>query len=269
MALHPGPPVFDYQSHQPGGNLLKLAASSGRSVLDPLLPLAALLAGSGFGELIKKIIYVGRGGQHDEMGTQSRPRIQITGPKVQPETCQICMGRIKEGTEYVRCGNGKVFHSVCLARVGNCPYCRRTFAIKGRESTTSRDYVQPVVPAGTVEERGTVSAEVRCPVCGSGLSQEATSCISCGAIFVADGGTFPCPSCGFLVRESDSACGRCGEPFNQFKPRTCPVCSRTIGPTDETCVCGAILNDRCPECGAQLSEGASECGTCGTAFEFV
>ncbi len=241
-----------------------------QAVLDPLLPLATRLAGSGFGDLIKKIIYVRRSGQHGgTTETQGRPRIQITGPKVQPEICQICMGRIKEGSEYVRCGTGKVFHSVCLARVGNCPYCCRTFAIKGRESTTSRNYVQPVVPNDIVEGSPTNAPKARCPVCGGGLAQDATSCMSCGAIFVADGGTFPCPSCGFLVRERDTSCSRCGEPFHQFKPRTCPVCDRVIGPNDETCACGAILNDRCPECGAKLPDGASECGTCGAAFEFV
>jgi ribosomal protein L40E len=241
-----------------------------RAMLDPLLPLATLLAGTGFGDLIKKIIYVRRSGQNaDATETQGRPRIQITGPKVQPEICQICMGKIKEGSEYVRCGTGKVFHSVCLARVGNCPYCSRTFAIKGRESTTSRNYIQPTVPRDTVEGPPTASPEARCPVCGGTLEKDATNCRSCGAIFVADGGTFRCPSCGFLVRESDTSCSRCGEPFHQFRPRTCPVCDRVIGPNDETCACGAILNDRCPECGAKLPDGATECGTCGAAFEFV
>jgi hypothetical protein len=241
-----------------------------QAMLGPLLPLGILLAGSGFGDLIKKMVLVRRSGQHAE-GTevQGRPRIQITGPKVQPEICQICMGRIKEGSEYVRCGTGKVFHSVCLARVGNCPYCCRTFAIKGRESTTSRDYVSPMVPMDTIGVPSTSSTETKCPVCGGGLEKDATNCRTCGAIFVADGGTFPCPSCGFLVREAENSCSRCGEPFHQYKPRICPVCDRVMGPNDETCTCGAILNDRCPECGAKLPDGATECGTCGAAFEFV
>lgn len=232
--------------------------------------MAALLAGSGFGDLIKKIIYVRRVGHTEEVAApKGRPRVQVTGPKVQPETCQICMGRIKEGSEYVRCGNGKVFHSVCLARVGSCPYCRRIFAIKGRESTTSRDYVLPVLPTPATEVGTPIDPAVRCPVCGESLSEEAINCRSCGAIFVADGGTFACPSCGFLVRESAASCGRCGEPFHQYQPRTCPVCDRPISLTAETCVCGAILNDRCPECGAELAPGATECGTCGAEFEFV
>jgi hypothetical protein len=242
--------------------------------LEALLPFGALLAGSGFGELIKKYIYVGKAPEAGEKEPKGRPRVQVTGPKVQPEICQICMGKIKEGTEYVRCSSGKVFHSICLARVGNCPYCRRTFAVKGKESTTTRDYVQPVVPEvappapeGVVAQKEEASGAT-CPGCGRELEPEATSC-PCGVIFVAEGGSFACPACGFLVKEGDAYCGRCGERFQQMVPPGCPVCGRPIAPNAETCACGAILGNHCPECGAELLEGDSACRTCGTAFEFI
>jgi predicted RNA-binding Zn-ribbon protein involved in translation (DUF1610 family) len=237
-------------------------------VLEAVLPFSVLLAGAGIGDLIKKIVFVGRGNGEGTAGaTKERPRIQVTGPKVKPEICQICMGRIKEGSEYVRCSGGKVFHSVCLARVGDCPYCRRTFAIKGREDTTSRNYVQPISPPAVSEVPPPNSAP--CPVCGEAIDPAVNGCGACGAIFVADGGSFPCPGCGSTVQESDLQCRRCGEPFHQFTPRTCPVCGAVIPANAEACTCGAILNDRCPECGAGLPENTVECKTCGAVFEFV
>lgn len=237
-------------------------------VLEAFLPFGALLAGAGFGDLIRKIVFVGKGGGEVQSDPYDRPRIQVTGPKVKPEICQICMGRIKEGSEYVRCSNGKVFHSVCLARVGNCPYCRRTTAIKGKEGTTSREYVVPIIPAHA-EVASPEAALIACPVCGSGIEADATGCRSCGAIFVAEGGTFPCPGCGHTVNESDLECHHCGEPFHQFRPRACPVCGSIAAPNAEGCACGAILDDRCPECGAVLPADAVECAGCGAAFEFV
>jgi hypothetical protein len=241
-------------------------------VLETFLPLGALLAGSGFGKLFKRYAYVGRDPDQSSNEPKGRPRVQVTGPKVQPEICQICMGKIKEGTEYVRCSSGRVFHSICLARVGHCPYCRRTFAVKGRESTTTREYVQPIVPealappeANTAEEQEPVNP---CPACGKELEEGATCC-QCGVIFVTEGGTFSCPACKFQVNEGDTYCGRCGERFLQFTPPGCPVCGRPVTADAEACACGAILGNHCPECGAELGEGDSSCRVCGTAFEFV
>src|SRR5512137_2428032 len=56
-------------------------------------------------------------------GPMERPKVVVTGPKVKPVVCQICLGRVKEGTEYAKCPCGKTFHPVCLVRTGFCPYC--------------------------------------------------------------------------------------------------------------------------------------------------
>lgn len=243
------------------------------SVLETFLPLGALLVGSGFGKLIKKYIYVGNAPDQVSKDLKGRPRVQVTGPKVQPEICQICMGKIKEGTEYVRCTSGRVFHSICLARVGNCPYCRRTFAIKGLESTTTREYVQPVVPEALPPAEVFTTAESElpvnpCPACGKDLEEGATGC-SCGVIFVTEGGSFACPDCGFQVKEGDTYCGRCGERFLQPLFPCCPVCGRPVAADAEACVCGTILGNRCPECGAELGGEDTSCRVCGATFEFV
>jgi hypothetical protein len=232
------------------------------------LMLGALLAGSRFGGLIRKLIDV-RKANNEEVKAE-RPRILVTGAKVQVEICQICMGRIKEGTEYVRCGSGKVFHSVCLARMNGCPYCTRTFAIKGKESSTSREVLEPLALAPVAVDIHPVADEsTRCPVCGEMLEKSASGCRACGAIFVADGGMFSCPACGSLVRETDAVCSNCGEPFRPFIPQTCPACGRSVAPNSEKCQCGAVLGDRCPECGALLGETDIECSNCGAVFEFI
>ncbi len=261
-----------YQRAKLESNLLK-SQQLRPFVLEMFLPIGALLTGSGFGKLFKRYIYVGNAPDQGPQEPKGRPRVQVTGPKVQPEICQICMGKIKEGTEYVRCTSGRVFHSICLARVGNCPYCRRTVAIKGWESTTTRDYVQPPIPeASPSEEESKIEKENvpanPCPACGMELEEGATGC-SCGVIFVTEGGSFSCPTCGFQVSESDTYCGRCGERFLQPAPPGCPVCGRPVAVGAETCACGTILGNHCPECGAELGEGDISCRVCGTAFEFV
>jgi predicted nucleic acid-binding Zn ribbon protein len=254
------------------------------SVLGTILPLAAFLGSTGefskVSEFFRKYIYMGKtqGGERPE-ASRGRPRVQVTGPKVQQAICQICLGKIKEGTEYVKCSSGKVFHSVCLARVGNCPYCQRTIAIKGKESTTSKDFPLPTLVAvpeaeGKAEDMKegpapvAAAKQVNCPICGSPIDENATGC-ACGAIFVPEGGNFPCPACGAPVKEGSAACSSCGESFDQVYPLHCPVCGRIVPANAETCECGAILNNRCPECGAELAEDDSTCRTCGTEFDFV
>ncbi|MDW5563289.1 MAG: zinc ribbon domain-containing protein [Methanomassiliicoccus sp.] len=228
------------------------------------------MRGSGFGELIRKLIYIRRPRGDEDKTHNERPRIMVTGAKAQVEICQICMGRIKEGTEYVRCGSGRVFHSVCLARLSGCPYCKRTFAIKGRESATSREMTEPIVPVPVTEGPAPMVEETAlCPVCGERVSKNSSGCPACGAIFVADGGIFLCPGCGSPVKESDAICANCGEPFRMFVPRNCPVCGSSVGPSEDKCRCGAILGDRCPECGAVLAQEDIVCSNCGAAFEFI
>lgn len=236
-------------------------------MLEAALPFGTLLLGTGVGKLIGKL-FKNRGGNGTERS--ELPRVVVTGPKTEVLICQICMGRIKEGTEFCSCGTGRVFHSVCLERLGSCPYCKRTYAIKGRESTTSREVTDPIASSPGSEEPSPPAEEGdHCPVCGGSIEEDAETCPACGAIFVADGGTFACPACGSRVGESEGTCPNCGEPFRPFTPRTCPACGIRVGPNDKKCICGAILGDTCPECGAQLSEEDIECPNCGAIFEFV
>lgn len=180
------------------------------------------------------------------------------------------MGKIKEGTEYVRCSSGKIFHSICLARVGECPYCRRTVAVKGKEKETSREFIVPRSPEPSPIAEAILPKEPSsiCPVCGGELDANAGSC-SCGVIFVNDGGEFPCPSCGVNVIEGDAYCGHCGERFERVSSICCPVCGRTVTNATEVCSCGAILANLCPECGTGLKEGESSCPACGSEFDFI
>ena len=229
------------------------------------------MVGSGLGKLVKYITE--KASTTRAAGFGMRPRVQVTGPKVQPELCQICMGKIKEGTEYVRCSSGRVFHAVCLARVGQCPYCHRTLATKGKEADTARELGSPLVgsvalPAADAPSVEAGPTEEYCPACGKPLEPGATSC-SCGTIFVTDDGVFTCPTCGSLVDEGDSICPNCGERFLPYEPPRCPVCGSQIPPGAEVCACGTVLTNLCPECGAELKEGDPTCPTCGTEYDFL
>lgn len=220
------------------------------------------------GKLIKKMTK-NRGESEDESGRPERPRIMITGANTQVLMCQICMGKIKEDTEFCTCGTGKVFHSACLARLGSCPYCKRTYAIKGRESTTSRQVIEPI--ASTPRSNASPATEEgnRCPVCFGNLAEDASSCPACSAIFITSGGTFTCSECGTPFGENERVCPSCGEPFRTFTPPVCPACNNPVGPNDKKCQCGAVLGDGCPECGFLLSEEDTVCAHCGAVFEFI
>lgn len=248
-----------------------------------LLPLAAILGASGFGGLLRRLntYVIRKEGEREERGL-ARPKIQVTGPKVQPLVCQICLGRIKEGTEYVKCSSGKVFHSVCLARTGTCPFCQRTVAIKGMESTSTAPHSlvfvflppekvpetppmpEPVPKELVPEEK---AQEFTCPSCGARVEAGAASC-RCGAVFADPGGSFSCPECGAEVKEADRSCGRCGAVFELLGPQTCPQCGRELTPDSEVCECGVILSDKCPECGARLRDSDMVCPVCGTEFDY-
>lgn len=236
-------------------------------MLKSAFPFEALL-GSGIGQRIGNVIRRRRGNRGSD--ERSGPRIMLTGAKAQVHVCNICYGKIKEGTEYCWCRNGKVYHSVCFARSNGCPECRRTYAIKGRESSTSRVVSEQMVPIVEIEEVPPVVEEsFSCPACGEEIAREADSCAACGAIFVAAGGTFACPDCGAEVSEDQGVCPSCGESFRPFTPCVCPNCGVQVGPKDEICECGAVLGERCPDCGAPLAEKDAVCSSCGATFDFA
>jgi hypothetical protein len=232
-----------------------------------MLPVAVVLGGSGIGELFRKYHYVTRRRRGDG---EHRPRVQVSGPKVQQTSCQICLGRIKEGTEYIRCSSGRAFHAACLDRVGGCPYCQRTVEIKGKEGQPRAPPV-PAAPLGTsVPILPPDDGSFLCPVCGVVLEQGAHHCLSCGAIFVDPNGMFVCPDCHAELREGDLTCGRCGRTFERVEMPRCPQCDIEVSPNAEVCPrCSCLLQDRCPECGEELSEDALTCPACGTDFEFL
>lgn len=240
--------------------------------MEAALPFRALLRGTGIGKLIKRLVK-DRRVRADDGERPERPRIMITGASTQTLTCLICMGNIKEGSEFCTCGSGRVFHSSCLSRLGSCPYCKRTYAVKGRESTTTRHVIEPIASAPKDKPSPPppppVEEDVRCPVCKEEIAEDAGSCPGCGAIFIIDGGTFNCPSCGTEMGEDERKCPTCGEPFRQFVRPTCPVCRRPVGQDDKICSCGAVLGEFCPECGIRLPEEDTVCKNCGAVFEFI
>ena len=230
-----------------------------------ILPVAVVLGGSGIGELFRRYHYVGRRRWRDG---EPRPRMQVSGPKVQQTACQICLGRIKEGTEYIRCSTGRAFHAACLDRLGGCPYCQRTVEIKGKEGQP-RPPPEPIAliePPSPLPDDGTFL----CPVCGVALEIGSPHCLSCGAIFVDHNGMFVCPDCHAELREGDLNCGRCGRNFERLEMPRCPQCDIEVSPNAEVCPrCSCLLQEHCPECGEELSEDAVTCPACGTDFEFL
>jgi len=59
--------------------------------------------------------------------------------------------------------------------------------------------------------------EFECPVCGSGVSQDARTCPLCKANFVDD--EFVCPDCGMPLSSKDRNCKMCGIIFGEAKSR--------------------------------------------------
>jgi hypothetical protein len=196
-----------------------------------------------------------------------RPQVRVSGPKIKPIVCQICLGQVKEGLQYAKCSCGKVFHPVCLVRTTFCPYCRKAC------DSTMLDGMLLTVPVVS-RSRPNISmrweSEVRrsCPLCGKKLPDGSNEC-SCGAIVVEEGEAFTCPSCGAEVPPTRTECQYCRERFDVITSPVCPVCGRLVEEGRGACECGAVLGVTCPECGSELGPDDSACGRCGTIFEFV
>lgn len=249
-----------------------------------LITIALLLGATTFATtLLVRRYYVGgklhiakhksnRDGPKDQSGTGAvRPRIQITGPKVKPLICQICLGRVKQGMEYVKCGCGKIFHTTCISRTGFCPYCQSEYTTKDGREPVKNGFANMQAPKSETNAPPTAGTKVNyilCPLCGANIPAGAESC-ECGAIFVEEGGNFKCPECGETVSEDESECPNCGEHFDHLETQTCPLCGRILPQGEDVCECGAVMGNRCPECGHELAPGESTCRVCGSVFELI
>jgi hypothetical protein len=207
----------------------------------------------------------------DSTGRNGRPRIQITGPKVKPLICQICLGRVKQGMEYVKCGCGKVFHTICISRTGFCPYCQSQYTTMNGTDPSENGFLRLCAPSGEKKDpaiAGTKVNYILCPLCGANIPAGIESC-KCGAIFVEEGGNFRCPECDAILSEDDSECSNCGEYFDHLETQTCPLCGRIFPKGEDVCECGAVIGNTCPECGHELVPGESTCEGCGSVFELL
>jgi len=216
------------------------------------------------GEQIKRVIR--RTLRKEE---RERPRVLVSGPKVRPVVCQICLGRVKEGLEYARCSCGKVFHPVCLVRTGTCPYCG---AVYSEGSLGEEHMVRPKQPEMRKPPGISLTwqgdTDHLCPICGAELPEGSGEC-ACGAVIVEEGQEFDCPSCGTRVPADQNACPLCHERFDLISSRTCEVCGAAMSEDALVCNCGALIGERCPECGSPLESDDLFCARCGAAFEFV
>lgn len=208
--------------------------------------------------------------RRSSLGPKERPRVTVSGPKIKPIICQICLGRVKEGLEYARCNCGKVFHPVCLTRTGFCPYCGKHYSIE----TLAKENVVRLRPP---IERKRKEADITmlwqstplpvCPVCGLDLPEGSNEC-KCGTVIVGDEETFECPSCGCLVPPQSMECPGCREQFGLLEEESCPLCGMSVE-EGESCRCGATTDDVCPECGFKLGTLEMSCRNCGAAFELL
>ena len=167
-------------------------------------------------------------------------------------TCQICLGEVEEGNVYRICPCGKPFHSICIARTGFCPYC-------------NRPYVEKDFQAGRIEGEGRDCIE-SCPVCGRAISGDRCEC---GALFTDMQGGLVCPTCGAEISSGEDVCNNCGETFETFREKLCPICLNTVHEGQTICQCGLVLDDLCPECGWKLGAREDTCPICGLDFELV
>jgi len=213
------------------------------------------------------VLRLGRGEE------RPRPSVHVISTKEPKPVCQICLGRIEAGSEYVECSSGRKFHSVCLARTGSCPFCARVVATMGMERTTrvQHRWRMVLVPMDASEPAPPPESLPHppgrpCPQCGRHLQQDVSVC-ECGAILVERGGTFPCTFCGADVTEGGK-CPECGQEFEMLGD-PCPSCGKPLPLDASACQCGAVLADFCPECGAVLRESDVACANCGAVFELL
>lgn len=180
-----------------------------------------------------------------------KPRVMVKNPEMRAPICQICLGKIKEGSNHIVCNCGRTFHIVCLSRTGFCPYCQEQYDIAKLRSMRKEG-------AGIVV----------CPVCGRHLTPNENEC-ECGAIILEEDSEFECPVCRNLVLPSEMACSHCGTVFDSIRTVTCPVCGQILGEDVSLCDCGTVIGDSCPECHNKLGPEDRICSECGAEFEFA
>lgn len=180
-----------------------------------------------------------------------KPRVMVSNPEVKTPICQICLGRIKEGSNHVLCHCGRTFHIVCLSRTGFCPYCQERYDVAKLRS-----------------RRKEGSGVIVCPVCGRRLSSNENEC-ECGAIILEEGSQFPCPICGRRILPSERSCTHCGTAFDSYQTIACPVCGQILSEDVLICDCGTVIGDSCPECHNELGPDDRICSECGAEFEFA
>ena len=199
-----------------------------------------------------------------------RPKVIVSGPKIKPVVCQICLGRVKAGLEYAKCSCGKEFHPTCLLRTGFCPYCQEPYSSERlAEAFIVRPKIAGIKPAKRTDISMVWQGESaqKCPLCERELPPHSNECV-CGAIIVDEGDSFRCPSCGYEVLPQDVECRRCRERFDVVSAPTCFVCGEGVPEGAEECSnCGWVMKDFCPMCGEELGPEDLVCGKCGTTFE--
>ncbi len=183
--------------------------------------------------------------------SQEESRIMVKGAESRSPICQICLGRIKQGSRHLVCDCGRAFHIVCLSRTEFCPYCDNSY--EDLQTQASTELAEPL----TV-----------CPLCDSYIAPGNREC-RCGAVFLEEGSDFYCPSCGTLIPWTDDECSFCGQEFDRIQTITCPICGQINRADRALCDCGVVIADRCPECGSKLGAEDEMCGGCGAIFEFI
>jgi len=143
---------------------------------------------------------------------------------------------------------GGLAQNINTAAAKKCPNCNGDMSMTARFCESCGNDTQKSADAVNNDM-------IECAECGHWFSKNTKFCPACGDPYRA------CTKCGTDVKESATACHKCG----QALPKPCPKCGMPLqrATAKFCCECGEPLVRICANCGAQLGETQKFCPECG------
>lgn len=136
--------------------------------------------------------------------------MDVSGPKIKPVICQICLGRVRKNWSLRDATAARSSIRSALRALASTPIeAGGTLSTLAKENMLRlRASVEPKRTAAGITMLRQSNLLHVCPVYGSDLSEGSNEC-QCGTVIVGDDETFECPACECIVPPQSMECPEC------------------------------------------------------------